>query len=83
MVLRVQVTEVDGLVARRDGNNVSMTVRGATGEEPSFSPDGVEFLKHDFRVVMSAIHAERSKDESLGVMDVSASALKGEAGTGE
>ena len=55
----VQVTEVDGLVARPDGNNVSMDREGLKLAKAQLQfRMGVEFLKHEFAGVMSAIHAE-------------------------
>jgi flagellar basal-body rod protein FlgB len=54
-----QATHVDGLVARPDGNDVSMDREGLqlAKEQLQFRM-GVELLKHEFSSVMSAIHAE-------------------------
>jgi len=55
----VQVAEVDGLVARPDGNNVSMDREGLQLAKTQLQfRMGVELLKHEFSSVMSAIHAE-------------------------
>jgi flagellar basal-body rod protein FlgB len=54
-----QVSEVDGLVARPDGNNVSMDREGMLLAKTQLQfRMGVELLKHEFSTVMSAIHAE-------------------------
>ena len=54
-----QVTDVDGLVARPDGNNVSMDREGLQLAKAQFQfRMGVELIKHEFADVMSAIHAE-------------------------
>jgi len=53
------VTDVDGLVARPDGNNVSMDREGLNlAKEQLQFRVGVEFLKHEFSGIMSAIHAD-------------------------
>ena len=54
-----RVQEVDGLVSRPDGNNVSMDREGMqlTKSQLQFRL-GVELLKHEYSSVMSAIHAE-------------------------
>lgn len=50
---------VDGLVARPDGNNVSMDREGMQLAKAQLQfRMGVELLKHEFAGVMSAIHAE-------------------------
>jgi flagellar basal-body rod protein FlgB len=50
---------VDGLVARPDGNNVSMDREGMQLAKTQLKFRlGVELLKHEFSTVMSAIHAE-------------------------
>ena len=50
---------VDGLVARPDGNNVSMDREGMQLAKSQLQfRMGVELLKHEFSSVMSAIHAE-------------------------
>jgi flagellar basal-body rod protein FlgB len=54
-----QAQEVDGLVARPDGNNVSMDREGMQLAKSQLQfRMGVELLKHEFSGVMSAIHAE-------------------------
>lgn len=51
--------DVDGLVARPDGNNVSMDREGIQLAKAQLQFRlGVELLKHEFSNVMSAIHAE-------------------------
>jgi flagellar basal-body rod protein FlgB len=58
-VPETQVTEVDGLVARPDGNNVSMDREGLQLAKSQLQfRMGVELLKHEFSGVLSAIHAE-------------------------
>ncbi len=53
------VQEVDGLVARPDGNNVSMDREGMQLAKSQLQFRlGVELMKHQFANVMSAIHAE-------------------------
>jgi flagellar basal-body rod protein FlgB len=55
----VQAQRVDGLVARPDGNNVSMDREGMQLAKSQLQfRMGVELLKHEFSSVMSAIHAE-------------------------
>jgi flagellar basal-body rod protein FlgB len=55
----VRVQSVDGLVARPDGNNVSMDREGMQLAKSQLQfRMGVELLKHEFSGVMSAIHAE-------------------------
>lgn len=54
-----QVGEVDGLVSRPDGNNVSMDREGMQLAKSQLQfRMGVELLRHEFAGVMSAIHAE-------------------------
>ena len=54
-----QVVDVDGLVARPDGNNVSMDREGMQLAKSQLQfRMGIELLKHEFSGVMSAIHAE-------------------------
>jgi len=54
-----QVQEVDGLVSRPDGNNVSMDREGMQLAKSQLQFRlGVELLKHEYSSVMSAIHAE-------------------------
>jgi flagellar basal-body rod protein FlgB len=51
--------EVDGLVSRPDGNNVSMDREGVQLAKAQLQfRMGVELLKHEYSTVMSAIHAE-------------------------
>jgi flagellar basal-body rod protein FlgB len=55
----VRVQAVDGLVARPDGNNVSMDREGMQLAKAQLQfRMGVELLKHEFAGLMSAIHAE-------------------------
>jgi flagellar basal-body rod protein FlgB len=54
-----QATAVNGLVARPDGNNVSMDREGLQLAQTQLKfRMGVQLLKHEFAGVMSAIHAE-------------------------
>lgn len=51
--------DVDGLVTRPDGNNVSMDREGIQLAKSQLQFRlGVELLKHEYSSVMSAIHAE-------------------------
>lgn len=53
------VQEVDGLVSRPDGNDVSMDHEAMQLAKSQLQFRlGVEFLKHEFSSVMDAIHAE-------------------------
>lgn len=54
-----QPQQVDGLVPRPDGNNVSMDREGVqlAKEQLQFKA-GVQLLKNEYSMVMSAIHAE-------------------------
>jgi flagellar basal-body rod protein FlgB len=53
------VEDVDGLVSRPDGNNVSMDREGLKLAKSQLQFRlGVELLKHEYSSVMSAIHAE-------------------------
>lgn len=53
------VQGVDGLVARPDGNNVSMDREAMQLAKVQLQFRlGTELLKHEFSTVMSAIHAE-------------------------
>ena len=53
------VQEVDGLVSRPDGNNVSMDRESMQLAKTQMQfRMGVEFLKHEYSSVMDAIHAE-------------------------
>jgi flagellar basal-body rod protein FlgB len=55
----VQTQDVDGLVARPDGNNVSMDREGIQLAKSQMQfRMGVQLLKNEFSTVMSAIHAE-------------------------
>jgi flagellar basal-body rod protein FlgB len=55
-----QPVDVDGLVARPDGNNVSMDREGIQLAKSQLQfRMGVELLKHEFTTVMSAIHEGR------------------------
>jgi flagellar basal-body rod protein FlgB len=54
-----QAQDVDGLVARPDGNNVSMDREGIQLAKSQMQfRMGVQLLKNEFSTVMSAIHAE-------------------------
>ena len=54
-----QVTAVDGLIARPDGNNVSMDREGMQLAQAQLKfKMGIELLKHEFTGVMAAIHAD-------------------------
>jgi flagellar basal-body rod protein FlgB len=54
-----QIAEVDGLVARPDGNTVSLDRESLQLAKSQLQfRTGVELLKHEFSRVMSAIHAE-------------------------
>lgn len=51
--------EVDGLVARPDGNNVSLDREGMELAKAQLKfRMGISLLKHEYSTVMSAIHAE-------------------------
>lgn len=53
------VQQVDGLVSRPDGNDVSMDRESMQLAKSQLQFRlGVEFLKHEFSSVMDAIHAE-------------------------
>ena len=55
----IQSQNVDGLVARPDGNNVSMDREGMQLAKSQMQfRMGVQLLKNEFSTVMSAIHAE-------------------------
>ena len=55
----VQVTAVDGLVARPDGNNVSMDREGLKLAEAQLKfKTGVTLLRQEYQRVMDAIHAD-------------------------
>lgn len=54
-----QASAVDGLVARPDGNNVSLDRESLDMAKAQLQfRTGVELLKHQFSSVMDAIHAE-------------------------
>lgn len=56
---QVQAQDVDGLVARPDGNNISMDREGMQLAKSQLQFRlGVQLLKTEFSNVMSAIHAE-------------------------
>jgi flagellar basal-body rod protein FlgB len=55
----VQAEDVNGLVARPDGNNISMDREGMQLAKAQLQFRlGVQLLKSEFSNVMSAIHAE-------------------------
>lgn len=55
----VKAQEIDGLVARPDGNNVSMDREGVQMAKAQLQFKlGVQLLKNEYSTVMSAIHAE-------------------------
>jgi flagellar basal-body rod protein FlgB len=54
-----RVADVDGLVARPDGNTVSLDRESMQLAKSQLQfRMGIEFLKHEFNNVMSAIHAD-------------------------
>jgi flagellar basal-body rod protein FlgB len=54
-----QPQQVDGLVSRPDGNNVSMDREGVQLAKAQLQfKAGVQLLKNEYSMVMSAIHAE-------------------------
>jgi flagellar basal-body rod protein FlgB len=56
---QVTAQDVDGLVARPDGNNVSMDREGMQLAKTQLKFKlGIQLLKSEFSTVMSAIHAE-------------------------
>jgi flagellar basal-body rod protein FlgB len=56
---QVQAEDVDGLVARPDGNTVSMDREGMQLAKSQMQfRMGVQLLRNEFSTVMSAIHAE-------------------------
>ena len=56
---QVSAQDVDGLVARPDGNNVSMDREGLQLAKAQLQFKlGVQLLKHEFADVMSAIHMD-------------------------
>ena len=57
--VEVPAQDVDGLVARPDGNNVSMDREGMQLAKSQLQFKlGIQLLKNEFSTVMSAIHAE-------------------------
>jgi flagellar basal-body rod protein FlgB len=59
---RARVTEVDGLVARPDGNNVSIDREGLHLAEAQLKfRTGVALLKQEYQRVLDAIHADQGK----------------------
>ena len=57
--VQISAEDVDGLVARPDGNNVSMDREGLQLAKSQLQFKlGVELLKHEFSGVMSAIHMD-------------------------
>jgi flagellar basal-body rod protein FlgB len=56
---QVRVKTVDGLIARPDGNNVSMDREGLNlAEEQLQFKTGVALLRQEYQRVMDAIHAD-------------------------
>lgn len=56
----VRVTKVDGLVARPDGNNVSMDRESLNLAEAQLKfKTGVALLRQEYQRVMDAIHADK------------------------
>ena len=57
--LAPRITEVDGLIERPDGNDVSMDHEGLTLAEAQLKfRTGVELIKREYTRVMDAIHAD-------------------------
>ena len=57
---QVRVTDVDGLIARPDGNNVSMDREGLNLAEAQLKfKTGVALLRQEYQRVMDAIHADK------------------------
>ena len=57
--VQVSAQDVDGLVGRPDGNNVSMDREGLQLAKAQLQFKlGVQLLKHEFAGVMSAIHMD-------------------------
>ncbi len=53
--------DVDGLIARPDGNNVSMDREGLNLAEAQLKfKTGVALLRQEYQRVMDAIHADKS-----------------------
>lgn len=58
---KVHVTEVDGLIARPDGNNVSIDRESLQLAEAQLKfRTGVALLRQEYQRVMDAIHADKS-----------------------
>jgi len=56
----VRVTKVDGLIARPDGNDVSMDREGLNLAEAQLRfKTGVTLLRQEYQRVMDAIHADK------------------------
>lgn len=56
----VRVTRVDGLIARPDGNNVSMDREGLNLAEAQLQfRTGIALLRQEYQRVMDAIHADK------------------------
>jgi flagellar basal-body rod protein FlgB len=54
-----QITEVDGLLERPDGNNVSVDREGMNMAQAQLQfRTGVELLKHEFTRILDAIHED-------------------------
>jgi flagellar basal-body rod protein FlgB len=59
---KVRITEVDGLVARPDGNNVSVDRESLNLAEAQLKFNtGVALLRQEYQRVMDAIHADNGK----------------------
>jgi flagellar basal-body rod protein FlgB len=57
---QVRVRAVDGLIARPDGNNVSMDREGLDLSEAQLKfKTGVALLRQEYQRVMDAIHADK------------------------
>ena len=60
MPRQVQVRPVDGLIARPDGNNVSMDREGLNLAEAQLKfKTGVALLREEYQKVMNAIHSDK------------------------
>jgi flagellar basal-body rod protein FlgB len=58
---KVRVTDVDGLIARPDGNNVSIDRESLQLAEAQLKfRTGVALLRQEYQRVMDAIHADKS-----------------------
>ncbi len=58
---KVRVTEVDGLITRPDGNNVSIDRESLELAEAQLKfRTGVALLRQEYQRVMDAIHADKS-----------------------